>query len=109
VIIIMGSVTGRPDTISELVAASLEHVQRSRSEPGCISHSVHRDVENPLRLVFIEQWESAAAVRAHFAVPASAAFVRAAAALSDSLPSLEMFTVMPAGELGAGDVPAGPG
>jgi quinol monooxygenase YgiN len=107
VIIITGSITGRPDTISELVAASLEHVLRSRSEPGCISHSVHRDVENPLRLVFIEQWESPAAVRAHFAVSASAAFVRAAAALSDSPPSLEMFTATPAGELGAGDIPAG--
>ena len=106
-IIITGSVTGRPDTIGELVAASLEHVRRSRAEPGCISHSVHRDVENPLRLVFIEQWESPAAVRAHFAVPASVEFVRAAAALSDSPPRLEMFTATRAGGLAAGDISAG--
>jgi quinol monooxygenase YgiN len=100
-IIITGSITGRPDTIGELVTASLEHVRRSRQEPGCISHSVHRDVENPLRLVFIEQWESPAAVQAHFAVPASAQFVRAAMALSDSPPGLQMFTAtataLPAG------------
>jgi quinol monooxygenase YgiN len=51
-IIITGSVTGTPETIDELLAASLEHVRRSRAEPGCISHAVHRDVENPLRLVF---------------------------------------------------------
>ena len=106
-IIITGSITGRPDTIGELVTASLEHVLRSRREPGCISHSVYRDVENPLRLVFIEQWASLAAVRAHFAVPASAEFVRAAAALADSVPSLEMFTATPAGELAAGDIPEG--
>jgi quinol monooxygenase YgiN len=107
VILITGSITGRPETIDELVVASLEHVLRSRREPGCISHSVHRDVENPLRLVFIEQWESPDAVRAHFAVPASAEFVRAAAALSDSPPSLEMFTATPAGGLAAGDISAG--
>jgi len=95
VIIITGSVTGRPDTIGELVTASLEHVVRSRREPGCISHSVQRDAENPLRLVFIERWESPDAVRAHFAEPASGEFVRAAAALSDSPPSLEMFTATP--------------
>jgi quinol monooxygenase YgiN len=94
-IIITGSITGTPDTISELIAASLEHVRRSRLEPGCISHSVHRDVENPLRLVFFEQWESPAAVKTHFAVPASGEFVRKAAALSDSPPSLELFTATP--------------
>ncbi|MGH3255235.1 MAG: putative quinol monooxygenase [Streptosporangiaceae bacterium] len=62
-IIITGSITGRPDTIGELVAASLEHVRRSRGEPGCISHAVYRDVENPLRLVFIEQWAHMALAR----------------------------------------------
>jgi len=107
VIIITGSITARPDTIDELLAGSLEHVRRSRREPGCISHAVHRDVENPLRLVFIEQWESPAAVRTHFAVPASAEFVRSAAALSDSPPSLEMFAATPAGGLAADDVAAG--
>ena len=36
---------------------------------------VHRDVEDPLRLVFLEHWTDVDALRAHFAVPASAAFV----------------------------------
>jgi quinol monooxygenase YgiN len=94
-IIITGSIAGTAQTIDELIAASLEHVRRSRQEPGCISHSVHRDVENPLRLVFIEQWESPSAVRAHFAVPASVQFVRTATALSASPPSLQMFTATP--------------
>jgi hypothetical protein len=50
---------------------SLEHVHRSRKEPGCISHAVHVDCENSLRLVFIEQWADRAALSIHFAVPAS--------------------------------------
>jgi quinol monooxygenase YgiN len=95
-IIITGSVTGTPETIDELLAASLEHVRRSREEPGCIAHAVHRDVENPLRLVFFERWESAEAVQAHFAVPASGQFVRTATALAASPPTLELFTATPA-------------
>ena len=94
-IIITGSIVGRPDTIDDLVAASLEHVRRSRLEPGCISHAVHRDVENPLRLVFVEQWADAAAVKAHFAVPASAEFVNAAMALADAPPTLELYDATP--------------
>jgi quinol monooxygenase YgiN len=94
-IIITGSVTGTPETIDELLAASLEHVRRSREEPGCISHAVHRDVENPLRLLFFEQWESPEAVRTHFAVPASGQFVRNATALAASPPALELFTATP--------------
>jgi len=91
-IIITGSVTGTPETIDALLAAGLEHVRRSREEPGCISHAVHRDAENPLRLVFFERWESAEAVQAHFAVPASAQFVTTATALAASPPTLELFT-----------------
>ena len=45
-------------------------MHRSRKEPGCISHAVHVDCENPLRLVFVEQWADRAALLAHFAVPA---------------------------------------
>jgi quinol monooxygenase YgiN len=95
-IIITGSVTGTAETIDDLLATSLEHVRRSCAEPGCISHAVHRDVENQVRLVFFEQWESADAVRAHFAVPASGQFVRTATALASSPPSLELFTATPA-------------
>jgi len=58
-IIVTGSIQARPDTLDELLALSVEHVRRSRGEPGCVSHAVHRDVEDPLRLVFFEQWPTA--------------------------------------------------
>ena len=71
---VTGSVQARPDRIDELLALSLEHVRRSRTEPGCIRHAVHRDVEDPLRLVFVEEWADRAALLAHFSVPASRSF-----------------------------------
>jgi quinol monooxygenase YgiN len=91
VLIVTGSVTARPDTLDELVAISLEHVRRSRTEPGCLLHSVLRDVEDELRLVFLEHWADADALRAHFAVPASNDFVRQARGLSASATSIEIF------------------
>ena len=47
------------------------------SEPGCLLHSVHHDVEDPNRLVFIEHWADRAALDTHFRVPASGTFVQA--------------------------------
>ena len=96
VLIVTGSVRVRPDAIDEALAASLDHVRRSRTEPGCLRHGVHRDVEDPMRLVFVEQWEDRAALDAHFAVPASGQFVTAVAALAVEPPVLEIWEASPA-------------
>ena len=90
-LIVTGSLTARPDAIDELIAVSLEHVRRSRTEPGCLLHSVHRDVEDPLRLVFLEHWADAEALRAHFAVPASNEFVKAARGLAAGSTAISIF------------------
>jgi quinol monooxygenase YgiN len=73
-LIVSGDIAAKPDTIAEMMRASLAHVRRSRLEPGCISHDVSVDAENPLRLMFFERWKDEAALKAHFAVPASRSF-----------------------------------
>jgi quinol monooxygenase YgiN len=90
-IVVTGSVTAREDSFSEVRRLSLEHVHRSREEAGCISHAVHIDCEDPLRLVFIEQWADRTALLAHFAVPASRDFVRALQSLVTTSPTLEIY------------------
>ena len=90
-IVVTGSVTARKDSLDEVRKLSLEHVLRSRGEPGCISHAVHVDCENPLRLVFIEQWADRAALLAHFAVPASREFVRALQPLAAAASTIEIY------------------
>lgn len=90
-IVVTGSVTARRDSFDEVRKLSLEHVRRSRSEPGCISHAVHVDCEDPLRLVFIEQWADRAALLAHFAVPASREFVRALQPLAAAATTIELY------------------
>ncbi|MEK7833964.1 MAG: putative quinol monooxygenase, partial [Acidobacteriota bacterium] len=61
-IIVTGSILASTDNLEEILALSLEQVRRSRTEPGCLAHAVHRDAENPLRLVFFEQWADRAAL-----------------------------------------------
>ncbi|THD64936.1 MAG: antibiotic biosynthesis monooxygenase [Bradyrhizobium sp.] len=90
-IVVTGSVTAREDSFDEVQKLSLEHVQRSREEPGCISHAVHVDCEDPLRLVFIEQWADRAALLAHFAIPASRHFVRALQPLAAAATTIEIY------------------
>ena len=90
-VVVTGSIQAQPAHVDELLRLSLEHVRRSRTEPGCISHAVHRDVEDPLRLVFVEEWADRAALLAHFAVPASRAFVKAATALSSAAPTMALY------------------
>lgn len=90
-IVVTGSVTARADGFDEVRRLSLEHVRRSRTEPGCISHAVSIDCENPLRLVFFEQWADRAALLAHFAVPASGDFVRALQSLAAAATTIELY------------------
>src|SRR5438034_8647274 len=90
-IVVTGSVTARLDSYDQVRKLSLAHVHRSRAEPGCISHAVHVDCENPLRLVFFEQWADRAALLAHFAVPASRDFVRSLQPLAAAATTIELY------------------
>ena len=94
-IIVTGSVKARPDQVDEAVRLGLEHVRRSRLEPGCLLHSVHHDVEDANRLVFLEHWADLDALRTHFRVPAARAFATALVDLAAEPPVLEIYEAEP--------------
>ena len=100
-IVVLGSVVAREGCGPQALALSREHVNRSRAEPGCISHAVHQDVENPQRLVFVEQWASQEALWEHFKVPASRSFSKALAALASEAPGLNIYEATPITSPGA--------
>jgi quinol monooxygenase YgiN len=81
-IIVTGSVTANPDALPAVLRLAVEHVHRSRLEPGCLLHSVHHDVENPNRVVFLEHWLDRDALRVHFGVAESREFTKALRSLS---------------------------
>lgn len=90
-IIVTGTLHARADTLAEVLALSRAHVQRSRTEAGCLEHGVAIDADDPRRLVFFERWADAEAIGAHLKLPASRGFGKAVAALVDQPPTLTMF------------------
>ena len=98
-LIVTGSVTARPETFEALLEIALEHVQRSRLEPGCLGHSVHIDAENPMRLFFYEEWADRAALDAHFAVPASLDYMHRSRELAASGDKIKILPIVPRASL----------
>jgi quinol monooxygenase YgiN len=92
-IIILGSIVGTPESFEESLAAGRQHTQRSRSEPGCLSHELSVDVENPHRLVFVERWADQAAIDAHFRVPEARQYAARARELAAEPPELHIHPV----------------
>lgn len=90
-ILVIGHATAKPDTLQAMLAISVEHVQRSRAEPGCLSHEVSTDALQPLRLTFVERWSDMAALQVHFRVEASRAFGKALAAMADGPPQIHVY------------------
>lgn len=81
-VIVTGWILARPETLAELIALGQAQSRRSRQEPGCISHDLYIDSENGLKLFFFERWADRAALKAHFAVAESNAFMRAVRGLA---------------------------
>ena len=90
-IIVTGVIQARLDTLDELRRLSLEHVARSRAEPGCLEHGVAIDGNDGLRLVFFERWADRESLLAHFKVPASREFAAQAARLAAHPPELAAY------------------
>jgi quinol monooxygenase YgiN len=91
VILVTGSVHAQAATLPEVLAISVEHVHRSRLEPGCLLHSAHQDVEDPMHVVFIEHWADTEALHAHFRVPASREFAKALGTLAAQPPTMNIY------------------
>lgn len=90
-IVVTGSFITKAEHLQLALAQSLEHVQRSRSEDGCLSFSVNIDAENAHRLVFLEEWRDMAALKAHFKVPECMAFASAINELAEYQAPLNIY------------------
>lgn len=90
-IIVTGSFIAKEGQIETALALSLAHVARSRLEVGCQLHTVHVDAENPNRLVFLEEWDNMAVLKAHFKVSESVAFTNRITELAEVVVPLNLF------------------
>ncbi len=67
----MRAADGKADTLVEHMKTL---VMATREEPGCIQYDLHRGIEDPNILVFVEEWETEALWRAHMNGDAIRAF-----------------------------------
>jgi quinol monooxygenase YgiN len=99
-IIVTGSVTAKEGSFDALREACLAHCHRSRLEDGCISHAVRIDTEEPMKLVFFEEWRDMPALQAHFTTPGIAellAAFREHAGASEKITTYEATKLPPLG------------
>lgn len=90
-IIVTGAIQARLDSLDELRRLSVEHVARSRIEPGCLEHGVAIDANDGLRFVFFERWAGRDSLLAHFRAPASREFGNRVAQLAARPPELATY------------------
>lgn len=94
-IIVVGHIETSEENFERMLQLSIEHVERSRKEPGCISHNVSIDGQNSLQLNFFEEWEDMSALEQHFAVTGSVQFAAHIRELATSPPVLRFFEATP--------------
>lgn len=90
-IIITGLLRLDPAKRDEAIALGCEHSERSRKEPGCLSHDCYLAADDPDRMHFFERWADLAAVRTHFSVPESGNFVRQLSACAVAPPEIAVY------------------
>ena len=73
-LIVAGTVTIDPAAKKEAEAAAIEIMRDTRKEAGNISYTFSNDLEDPAVFHIYEQWESQAALEAHFKMPHMATF-----------------------------------
>lgn len=73
-LIVAGEIEIDPARREEAIAAAREMMEATRREAGCLAYAFSADLADSGRFRIFEEWESQAALDAHFATPHMAAF-----------------------------------
>src|SRR3954471_21962381 len=65
VIYVVATLTIKPETRAELIAAAKTVIGITRKEKGCILCDLHESMTDAARFVFVEQWETMEDLMAH--------------------------------------------
>jgi quinol monooxygenase YgiN len=68
-IVVVGSFTAQPGKQAEAAESFKALIEPTHREEGCILYALHRGVDDPSRLAFVERWASREALDAHLASP----------------------------------------
>jgi quinol monooxygenase YgiN len=65
VIYVVATLTIKPESRAELIAAAKTVIVTTRKEKGCVLYDLHESTTDPARFVFVEQWETMEDLMAH--------------------------------------------
>lgn len=68
-IYVIAKIEIKPGTLEQVIAAALPCIEATRKEEGCLTYDLNHSVTNETSIVFVESWESRAALEAHFGQP----------------------------------------
>ena len=92
-IVVVGRVKTDDQHRDELLRIGHEGVAASLQDEGCISYRLYEDTERPNEFVFIEEWESDAALQEHFATSHIAEFMRTLPTTLIAPPDVKFHTI----------------
>ena len=92
-IVVVGRVRTDAERRAELIRIGQALARSSRDEVGCLGYRFYEDTEVENDFVFIEEWESDAALQRHFATEHIAAFMRAVPSVVVAPPDVKFHTV----------------
>ena len=98
-IVIAGRARLHAAEVEGATRAGSEMAATSRDEPGCIDYRFAIDIDDPLVVQIVEQWESAEALDAHFATPHFQAFSEVILRAVDGPAEFTRYEVSTAGPL----------
>jgi quinol monooxygenase YgiN len=92
VIYVVATLTVKPETRAEFIAAAAACIAATRKEPGNIAYDLHESVTDHSRMVFVEQWENAEALVPHRSAEHMKTFGRVAVKCMMAPPRIEVIT-----------------
>ena len=92
-IVIAGNIKVRPERREEAVRAALAMVEATRREQGCVSYAFYGDLVEQGTFFLFEEWESDAALAAHFQTEHMARFQQQVPALLAGPPTIKRYVV----------------
>ena len=91
-IYVVATLTIKPETRADFIAAATACIHETRKEPGNIAYDLHESVTDPAKMVFVEQWENAEALVPHRGAEHMKTFGRVAVKCMSAPPKIEVIT-----------------
>ena len=91
-IYVVATLTIKPETRAEFIAAATACIKETRKEPGNIAYDLHESVTDHSKMVFVEQWETMEALGPHRVTDHVKAFGRVAVKCMSAPPKIDYIT-----------------